>query len=70
MALIIRLEEDRDDENLSCAVTIRHWRRGEHAWRDFAQESRELMGACKNLVTLKALANSRPGFALKPWLQK
>src|SRR5258705_9113346 len=28
------------------------------------------MGACQNRVTLKALANSSPGFALKPWVQK
>lgn len=28
------------------------------------------MGARKNRVTLKALANVSPGFALKPWVQK
>jgi hypothetical protein len=28
------------------------------------------MGASKNRVTLKALANVSPGFALKPWVQK
>jgi hypothetical protein len=28
------------------------------------------MGASKNRVTLKALANFSPGFALKPWVQK
>jgi hypothetical protein len=28
------------------------------------------MCACKNRVTLKALANVSPGFALKPWVQK
>jgi hypothetical protein len=28
------------------------------------------MGAYKNGVTLKALANASPGFALKPWVQK
>ena len=30
----------------------------------------KFMGACKNRVTLKALANVSPGFALKPWAQK
>jgi hypothetical protein len=30
MALTIRLEEDRDDQNLSYAVTIRQRSRGEH----------------------------------------
>ena len=28
------------------------------------------MGVFKNRVTLKALANFSPGFALKPWVQK
>ena len=28
------------------------------------------MGVSKNRVTLKALANVSPGFALKPWVQK
>jgi len=28
------------------------------------------MGAFPNRVTLKALANVSPGFALKPWVQK
>jgi hypothetical protein len=28
------------------------------------------MGASKNRVTLKALANVSPGFALKPWVSK
>jgi len=33
MALIIRLEVDRDDQNLSYAATIRQGSRGEHTWR-------------------------------------
>jgi hypothetical protein len=36
----------------------------------FCTKSRKFMGACKNRVTLKALANISPGFALKPWVQK
>jgi len=32
--------------------------------------SRSFKGACKNRVTLKALANISPGFALKRWVQK
>jgi hypothetical protein len=33
-------------------------------------KSRKFIGAFKNRVTLKALANVSPGFALKPWVQK
>ena len=33
-------------------------------------KGRSFKGACKNRVTLKALANVSPGFALKPWVQK
>jgi hypothetical protein len=33
MALIIRLEGDRDDQNLSYAATFRQGSRGEHTWR-------------------------------------
>ena len=33
-------------------------------------KSRKFVGECGNLVTLKALANVSPGFALKPWVQK
>jgi hypothetical protein len=30
----------------------------------------KILGASKNGLTLKALANVSPGFALKPWVQK
>ena len=30
----------------------------------------KIQRVCKNRVTLKALANVSPGFALKPWVQK
>jgi hypothetical protein len=33
-------------------------------------KSRKFMDESKNGVTLKALANVSPGFALKPWVQK
>jgi hypothetical protein len=33
-------------------------------------ESRNsFLGVCNNRLTLKALANVSPGFALKPWVQ-
>ena len=38
------------------------------AW--LCTKSRKFVSACKHRVTLKALANVSPGFALKPWAQK
>ena len=32
-------------------------------------QRREFRGGCKNRITLKALANFSPGFALKPWVE-